>query len=34
MVMFSHGNDSAGDIDYDRLRRDLMNEFGDESAAF
>ena len=34
MGLFSHNNNSAGDIDYDRLRRDLVDEYGAQSAAF
>ncbi|WP_026509178.1 hypothetical protein [Butyrivibrio sp. LC3010] len=33
MGFFSHGNKSD-DIDYDRLRRDLADEYGAQSAAF
>lgn len=34
MGLFSHNNNSTGDIDYDRLRRDLVDEYGAQSAAF
>ncbi|WP_026669778.1 hypothetical protein [Butyrivibrio sp. AE3006] len=34
MGIFSHNNNSTGDIDYDRLRRDLVDEYGAQSAAF
>ena len=33
MGLFSHSIDN-GDYDYDRLRRDLVDEFGAQSAAF
>lgn len=34
MGLFSRGNDNSGAIDYDRLRRDLVDEFGAQSAAY
>lgn len=34
MGLFSHGSNSTDDIDYDRLRRDLVDEYGAQSAAF
>ena len=34
MGLFSHHNGSRGDIDFDRLREDLMDEYGAQSAAF
>ncbi len=34
MGLFSHGSNNAGNIDYDRLRRDLVDEYGAQSAAF
>lgn len=34
MGLFSHGSNNTGDIDYDRLRRALVDEYGAQSAAF
>lgn len=34
MGLFFHGSNIAGNIDYDRLRRDLVDEYGAQSAAF
>ena len=35
MGLFFHSNNSdSGDYDYDRLRRDLVDEYGIQSTAF
>ncbi len=34
MGLFSHGNANSGDIDFEKLRRDLVDEYGAQSAAF
>ena len=34
MGLFSHDCNSSDDIDFDRLRRDLVDEYGAQSAAF
>ena len=35
MGLFFHSNNNdSGDYDYDRLRRDLVNEYGIQSTAF
>ncbi len=34
MGLFFSSSNNAGDYDFDRLRRDLVDEFGAQSAAF
>lgn len=34
MGLFSHNNGSRGDIDFDRLREDLMDEYGAQMVTF
>lgn len=34
MGLFFHSNNDSGDYDFDRLRRDLVDDFGAQSAAF
>lgn len=34
MGLFFHNSNNTGDIDYGRLRRDLVDEYGAQSSAF
>ena len=34
MGLFSSGSNDVGDYDFDRLRRDLVDDFGAQSTAF